>query len=152
MTDQKDKALSRIKNARGRDILTFVGFLLLSTFFWLLLSLNYDVQRNYKIKIKHIDLPDGIKLIRDESEAVDVNVRGKGYSLLVYEYLHRPQLTLKASDYIINSDSTELLVDKRTLNDIINAKFGDEVTVRSIHPESMNIAVVKTDMPQAQDE
>ena len=47
-----------LRTAKGRNILTFLVFLAISTIFWFLLALNDDVQENYGLPVKLEDFPE----------------------------------------------------------------------------------------------
>ena len=67
-----------ITSTRGREILLFLVFLLISYIFWLLLTLNNEVQEDLEVPITLTNVPDSVTLISDVPPSLKVSVRDKG--------------------------------------------------------------------------
>ena len=48
---------SELRTTKGRNILTFLVFLVISAFFWLLMALNDETQQDYRVPVRLEDFP-----------------------------------------------------------------------------------------------
>ena len=68
------------------EFLIFLFFLALSGVFWLLMTLNETYEREFKVPVKIVNVPDNIVLTSNESDTVRVTLRDKGLVLAGYIY------------------------------------------------------------------
>ena len=76
-----------LSSARGKEVLLFMLFLLISYVFWLLLTLNNEVQEDMDVPVELVDVPDSVTIITDVPQVIKVSVRDKGSSLMKYRPL-----------------------------------------------------------------
>ena len=70
----------------NKEFLIFLFFLLLSSTFWLLITLNETYEQEIVIPVHLVDVPKNVVLTSDTTMNVRVTVRDKGYTLLTYKY------------------------------------------------------------------
>lgn len=70
----------------NKEFLIFLFFLLLSSTFWLLITLNDTYEQEIVIPVHLVDVPKNVVLTSDTTMNVRVTVRDKGYTLLTYKY------------------------------------------------------------------
>ena len=75
----------------NREFLIFVFFLLLSSMFWLVLTLNQNYDKEIHIPIKIVNIPQNVVITQNINDTLDVTVRDKGFALLAYTYGGRLQ-------------------------------------------------------------
>lgn len=98
----------------NREFLVFLFFLALSGVFWLMMTLNETYEKEVKIPVRVINVPQNVVLTSDSIDTVKVTLQDKGLVLLGYLYgdgLRALKLNFKA--YMRNSSygyvtSTEL--------------------------------------------
>lgn len=96
--------LSKIKqkatSGRGRSIFTFLIFLLISTIFWFMMTLNETIQRDYRLPIEIAEIPAGTTFITSPPQYIDVSVKDKGRALIKYDWGNPPKVRIRYRDFI----------------------------------------------------
>lgn len=83
----------------NKEFLIFLFFLLLSGSFWLVMTLNETYEREVRIPIRLVDVPDNVVLTSDAEDTLSVVLRDKGYTLWAYIYgdkIHEMNISYKA--------------------------------------------------------
>ena len=111
-----------LSSSKGRDILLYLVFVIISLAFWAILSLNNLIQDNYKVMFRITGIPQGVTMINDYPREFNVTVKNNGYVLLKYMIGDNPEITVDDID-------TELLY--QTLHDGIGS--------RRIHASAMTL-------------
>jgi len=75
----------------NREFLIFLFFLIVSGTFWLLMTLNETYEREIKVPVRLVDIPNNVVLTSDTTTYIQVSVRDRGYSLLTYIYGNKVQ-------------------------------------------------------------
>jgi len=87
------KICSFLKKTLSKEVLTFLIFLLISCFFWVLQSLQEVSEMEMEIPISYSEIPPYISITNKLPEIIKVSLRDKG-SNLYYSYRHRKELTV----------------------------------------------------------
>lgn len=127
-----------MRTNQGRNFLTFIVFLAISTVFWLLLALNDDIQKDYRIPVQLEDFPDNITLLSGYDPSLAVTIKDKGSSLMRFEWGNHPSLKLKYDDFIKQSDSV-LIYRSSPINSAIRSIFGTAASIVTIRPDSLRL-------------
>ena len=85
----------------NKEFLIFLFFLALSGAFWLMMTLNEPMEREYKIPMRLVGTPRNAVITGDLPDTVRITVRDKGFTLITYAF--RP-LNFKFNNY---ADETE---------------------------------------------
>lgn len=134
-----EKITTISKTARGKNILTFLIFLLISTLFWFMMVLNDDVQRDYKVKLEIEDLPDNVTILTKLPENIDVSVIGKGRSFIKFDWgAADPILRVKYSDLADRGDN-RMALSEQNLSSAVRDIFGTATQVSSTKPDSLSL-------------
>lgn len=80
----------------NKEFLIFLFFLALSGAFWLLMTLNETLEREFKIPIRLTGVPGNAVITGELPDTVRVTVRDKGFTLVTYDF--RP-LVFRFSNY-----------------------------------------------------
>jgi len=84
----------------NKQFLVFVFFVILSTVFWLILTLNETYERELKVPAHIVNIPKNVVLTSTPTDTVRVTVRDKGWQLLAYMYGEdTPQLNINHRNY-----------------------------------------------------
>lgn len=70
----------------NREFLIFLFFLALSGIFWLMMTLNENYEKEIKIPVQIINVPQNVVLTSDSIDTVKVTLNDKGFMLLRYAY------------------------------------------------------------------
>lgn len=124
-----------LSTRQGRNAVTFAVFLLIATIFWFMMTLNDEVQRDYTIPIKIIDLPDDVTLI-EEAPALSVTVKDSGRNLIKYDWGKDPELYLKFSDFTL-ADGNTLTLTRQGIKSKLRAMFSGTTQFSYVNPDSL---------------
>lgn len=134
--------LSKVKqkatSGRGRSIFTFLIFLLISTIFWFMMTLNETIQRDYRLQIEIGEIPAGTTFITRAPQYIDVSVKDKGRALIKYEWGNPPKVRIRYSDFIKKGDN-RIVINQEMLSNNIRNSFGSGCEILSIRPDSINL-------------
>ena len=83
-------------NGLNKEFLIFLFFLALSGAFWLLMTLNETMEREFKIPMRLTGVPGNAVITGELPDTVRVTVRDKGFTLVTYDF--RP-LVFRFSNY-----------------------------------------------------
>lgn len=127
------------RTRRGRNFLLYLLFVAVAFVFWLVLSMEDEVQRDFDIPVEIQEIPDSIVVITDAPATIQVSVRAKGNLLIPFLWRHSiPSLKLKFSQY--NRPKTEeMYVGKFPLERRLREYFGDGVSISSCRPDSIKL-------------
>lgn len=131
--------IKRIKKTqRGKNALTYGICLIAAMIFWLMMSLNDEVQRDFQIPINISDLPEEVTLLDDMHTSVNVTVKDQGRNILRYDLGNGPSLTLGFKDFEI-IDGTKLILSQQRLKGMIRDLFSNNAQIIYSSPDSISI-------------
>lgn len=125
-------------SGRGRAILTFVIFLIISTIFWFMMTLNETVQRDYRLAVRITGLPTGTKFITTPPQYIDVSVKDKGRALVKFDWGTPPTVEVRYGDFIKKGEN-RIVINQEMLSNNIRNSFGSGCEILSIRPDSINL-------------
>lgn len=122
---------------KGKNILLYLVFVVISFIFWLLLTLNNEVQKDYLVTINLTSVPDSVTIINDFTPAIRVNVKDKGSSFLKFSLGSNPSIKIDFNDY---SDSNgKISVSSTELRSLLSEAFGSGVSIFNVNPDSIHL-------------
>jgi hypothetical protein len=127
-----------LRTRMGRNVLTFLIFLLISTVFWFLMALNDEVQRDFKIPVKLEGFPKDMTVISGGSSTITVSIKDKGSTLAKFSWGSKPALKLRFDDFNKRSDN-HLILSESQLSSAVRDIFGSGAAIMAIRPDSLNI-------------
>lgn len=134
--------LSKVKqkatSGRGRSIFTFLIFLLISTIFWFMMTLNETIQRDYRLQVEIGEIPAGTTFITRAPQYIDVSVKDKGRALIKYDWGNPPKVRIRYSNFIKKGDN-RIVINQEMLSNNIRNSFGSGCEILSIRPDSINL-------------
>ena len=126
-----------LSSSKGRDILLYLVFVIISFAFWAILSLNNLIQDNYKVMFRITGIPQGVTMINDYPREFNVTVKNNGYVLLKYMIGDNPEITVDFKKYA--NGNGQMLISRQELEDMLVAEFGSGTSIVSFSPESLSI-------------
>ncbi len=70
----------------SKEFLIFLFFLVLSSAFWLVITLNETYEREITVRLQLINVPRNVVITTDVSDTIHAVVRDKGYMIATYLY------------------------------------------------------------------
>lgn len=132
----KQKATS----GRGRSVLTFMIFLIISTIFWFMMTLNETIQRDYRLEVNIVNVPENTTFLTEPMQYIEVSVRDKGRALIKYDWGKPPKVNIKYEDFIKRGDN-RVVISQEMLGNNIRNSFGSGCEILSIRPDSINLII-----------
>ena len=83
-------------SGQNKEFLIFLFFLALSGIFWLMMTLNETMEREFKIPVRLTGVPRNAVMTGELADTVRVTIKDKGFTLVTYDF--RP-LTFRFSSY-----------------------------------------------------
>ena len=124
----------RLKHTSAfHDLVLFLVFVAISTFFWIILALNDNAQGSYNVKVAINNCPDSVTFISDIPEKLHVTVRDKGTSIWRNHYRH-PTMNINFKEY---ADAGELRYSKNDIITSLKSIFGPSAQIVSISLDSL---------------
>lgn len=130
-------------SARGRDILLYLLFVLVSFVFWVVLALGNSIQNHYKVKLRIERIPEGTTIISDFPEEIDVSVKNNGYAFVKYMLGDLPEIPIDFSGY--SDKKGQLSVSKQELDELLHSVFGTDALIETFSPDHLSMRY--TDLP-----
>lgn len=136
-------AAGALRTTKGRNVLLYLLFVCVAFVFWVLMSLDSEVQRTYDVPLQIDNLPDSVTLITEVPANVSATVQGKGSQLVRFLWgkpspLRIPFDRTAAADGVFALPAMKL---EARLRDY----FGNGVQILNTRPDS--IAIVFTTEP-----
>lgn len=123
------------RSQRGRNILVFFVFLVISTILWLLLSLNEEDQFDVRMPVKISNVPDSVTVITTPPSAISVSLKAKGTQILKH-FGTPPTFDI---DFRVYRTRNSILLRSADVKAIARAAYGG-ATILVASPDSLNLA------------
>ena len=130
-------ANAELHSSRGKDILVFLLFLCVSYVFWLLLTLNNEVQEDIEVPVELTEVPDSITIISDVPQSIAVSVRDKGSALARYVWGNTPTMRIRFSDG--RKVDNRLIISESEIDSRLRSFFGQSSQIVSAKPDSISL-------------
>lgn len=117
----------------SKEILIFIFFLILSSIFWLILTLNETYEREIKVTIKIKGIPKNIVLTSNETDTLRVVVRDKGWLLMRYLYEKNRNINIIFKNY--DHGNGYGIVPASDVKRMINQQLEMSTSISSVKPD-----------------
>lgn len=134
-----------LQSSRGRDVIVFICFTLVSYIFWVIMSLNDDAQRDLEVKLEITDVPEDIHFISEVPKSLTVNVRDKGSVLAGFYWNGAPGLKIRYDELTAYPLKDRVAFPEQELAARVRALFASTTQVVSVRPDSLSL--IYTDRP-----
>ena len=127
----------------SREFFVFLFFLGIASGFWLLQTLNEEYEKEFRIPLTLVNLPDDIILTNEQDEFIDVKVRDKG--TLLFNYILGGGFTPINMDYqeLIKRNKTHIQISTSLLQKQVKNRFNVSTEILSIQPDSLEFIFAK---------
>lgn len=130
-------AARALRTTKGRNVLLYLLFVCVAFVFWLLMSLDSEVQRNYDVPLQIDNLPDSVTLITDIPDAISTTVQGKGSQLFRFMWGNPSPMKIQF-DKTACSKGVFILPPLK-LEARLRDYFGGSVQILNSRPDSLAI-------------
>lgn len=121
---------------QGHNVMLYLLFACVAFVFWLILSLDTEVQREFEIPVLLTDVPDSVVLLGNAPGMLNVSVAAKGSQLLSFNWGRVPVLKLKFTD---NVKRGAFYVSRARLESRVRDYFGSSVQISGVRPDSIYV-------------
>lgn len=124
-------------SARGKDVLMYLMFVCIAFVFWLFLSLDSEVQRDYDVPVALEDVPDSVTMLGEMPQKISVTVQGKGSQFLRFMWGKMPVMKVKFADNVQSRNIFSL--QRQKIDSRMRDYFGQGVQITNVKPDSIRI-------------
>lgn len=130
-----------LRSSRGKDILIFLLFLGVSYVFWIIMTLNDDMQRDTRVRLEITDVPEGYAFVSEPPPFLQVGIRDKGTVLANYTIGGGRTLKINYSDLTFDESKDRVTLTEQQLNSRLRSLFDPTTQIVSIRPDSLSLIV-----------
>ena len=125
-------------SSANREFLTFFFFLVLSSIFWLMTTLNETYEKEICVPVHLVNIPKNAVVTSDIDDTVRVMVRDKGFAFLAYMYGEeiRP-INVNFPTYV-SRQSGYGVVSAQELMKMVNQRFSGSSKVLQVKPDRLD--------------
>ena len=127
---------SALHSSKGRDVLTYLTFVAVAFVFWVFMSLDTEVQRDFEVPVEVTEVPDSVTLLVAPPSTLSVSVRSKDSQLLRFMWGKMSVMKFKWKD---NVTPTGFDITSSRLDTKVREYFGSGVEMVACHPDSIHI-------------
>lgn len=124
-----------LRSAKGRNVVLYLMCVCVAFLFWIFLSLDNEVQRDYEIPVEIDNVPDSVVIIGSVPRTINAMVQAKGSQLIRFWGGRTPVLKLKFNDYATPDRTFEM--SKMKIDSRLREYFGQAAQIISVRPDSI---------------
>lgn len=124
-----------LRSAKGRNVVLYLMCVCVAFLFWIFLSLDNEVQRDYEIPVEIDNIPDSVVIIGSVPRTINAMVQAKGSQLIRFWGGRTPVLKLKFNDYATPDRTFEM--SKMKIDSRLREYFGQAAQIISVRPDSI---------------
>jgi len=136
MRERLSRLNDALKSPEGRNVLTFLAFLVIAAVLWFVQALNEDAQADLRCFVRITNVPDSLTRITPLPEAVNVSVRARGTDLIKYWWSKDPTIDI---DYRSYKSGSKIYFGEASFKALLRNKFGAGSVIQSVSPDSLSI-------------
>ena len=133
----RNKLYALLRSDRSREILTFMFFLVISFIFWVLQSLNEDVESSFSLNVKYVNVPEKVVFTNKLPDEIDVRLRDKGTTLMGYLMERMPVIEIDFDQY--KNNRGVFVVTSSQLSTLVRKQLKNTTTLLSVSPDSIPV-------------
>lgn len=128
---------SFFSSARGKDLLLYLTFVVISAIFWAILTLGNSVQTHFKVRLKIDEIPKGVTLLSDYPSEMDVSVKNTGYAFFRYMVGATPEIRVNFNTYADGNGN--FVITRQNMEDLLRESFGKDTGIDTFTPDQLKI-------------
>ena len=133
----REKLQTALHSAKGKDAVLYLMCICVAFIFWILLSLDSEVQRDYEVPLEIVDVPDSITLIGNVPSYFGVSVQGKGSQLIRFTWGKPAPVKISFNGNV--SEKNTLSLSKLKIDSRLRDYFGGGVQITSVRPDTLRV-------------
>ncbi len=133
----------KIRAPYAREVLIFLVFIIISTFFWFLYALSKPRVSDYQFNLVYKNIPNQYVVANDLQKQITVKVGDVGISLLLYQLLQRDKSIEIDLSRRFNSKEIPFEISSKELQDKIKQKINKNTEVISFTPNIIGVEFSK---------
>ncbi|MCM1310116.1 MAG: YbbR-like domain-containing protein [Bacteroides sp.] len=130
-----------LRSSRGKDFLIFCSFLGVSYVFWVIMTLNDDIQQDVKVNLEIANTPSNYTFITEPPHFLQVSLRDKGTILANYSISGGKTLKINYSDFAYDEQNDRITLTEQQLNSRLRALFDPTTQIITVRPDSLSFIV-----------
>lgn len=123
------------RNERNKQILIFMLFMVISTLFWVLQSLNDKEEMTVDIPLSYINVPRNVIFTNDPPQSVTVVMRDKGINLINYTLGRAVPVKIDFENY--QKRGGKLIVSRSQLLSAVHDEMKSSSELVAMHADSI---------------
>ena len=131
-----EKARDVFRSQRGRNILVFFVFLVISTVLWCILTLNEEDQFDVRMPVRLTNVPDSVTIITTPPSTISVSMRARGTQVIKQSIGNPPAFDI---DFRAFRTRNSVLLRSTDVKAVARAAYGG-ATILAASPDSINLA------------
>lgn len=130
-----------LRSSRSKDILIFLLFIGVSYVFWIIMTLNDDIQQDVRVRLEIAGTPEGYTFISEPPAFLQISVRDKGTVLTNYSLGGSRTLKINYSDMTFDESKDRVTLSEQQLNSRLRTIFDPTTQIVSVRPDSLSFIV-----------
>ncbi len=136
------KVRSFLRFKRKKELLTFLFFVLLSSFFWFLQLMKENLETDFRIPLRIVNVPQNLILTSELPQNLHVRVKDKGATIFSYSFSRPlPVCEVDFRELQVRRGVATLTPDY--LIEKLRKRFVVGMDILSVFPESLNLSFSK---------
>ena len=131
-----EKVSTALRSSKGKDVLTYLMFVAVAFVFWVFMSLDTEVQRDFEIPVEITEVPDSVTLIGQVPDIISVSVKGKDSQLLRFLWGKTSPVKFKWKENITDS---YMHLPATRIDSRLREYFGPGIELVSYRPDSVHV-------------
>lgn len=122
----------------NKRVVTFLFCLLVSTFFWVMMSLSKEYTIELNFPVSYINIPSHKVITNTLPETIDIEIKSSGFNLLIYKFKRNKEtllIDIKDAKALAIKNNYYLLTNLRI--DKITSQFNNDIKVIKIYPDTI---------------
>ena len=126
-----------MKRLLSKDFFVFLMFLMMSTVFWVLTTLNETYEAEVEVRLEIADVPANTVITEDLPDTIRVVVRDKGFNIMKYLYVdNMPVVRLPFQMY--SGQHNHGGITSAELQKILRPRFGETCTILAFKADHLD--------------
>ena len=122
----------------NKRVITFLFCVLISAFFWLLMSLSKEYTIELNFPVTYINSPADKVIANHLPETIDIEIKSRGFNLLIYKLKQKHEtllIDIKDAKSLPIKNHYYLLTNSRI--DKITTQFSNDIKIIKIYPDTI---------------
>ena len=124
-------------------VIPFFLFLILAFIFWLLIFFQRNVEGDYRIPLKYVNIPEQEVFVEAVPTHIDLRIRDSGYELFLKYFFNKKDSLL--IDVAASQKENDIKLQRNQLTQLIRSKLSANTFIIGYAPEVISLQTAKLD-------